>query len=312
MAATTGLAATAAARLAIDPIWAERRDRLGRWTADRQVATGRFQGLWGYEFDVQTRWGFYAAGTPNIVATAVAAQGCLDADALDAGQQEALGAGLMRCFWRMGHFAYTPESEVLIHNANLLGAALAARLAGTKVLTAPLRHELRNAAITAAQTAISLQRHDGSWPYGEGQGLGWIDGFHTAYGLMALDQAARSAEMGVESVLKLGAEFYFRRLFSGPQPVFYPTRRDGPCDINNVATGLRAAVWGARRGYVEMGFPSRVLAHLYDRYWDQACYFRAGASRWFPAGRLDYPRWGSAPALDALTAFIAWKRERSQ
>src|SRR4051812_39109172 len=37
---------------------------------------------WGYEFDVQTRWGFYSAGTPNAVVTAFAIQALLDTSTL--------------------------------------------------------------------------------------------------------------------------------------------------------------------------------------------------------------------------------------
>ena len=33
---------------------------------------------WGYPFDVQTRWSFYPAGSPNVVVTSFAVQGLLD------------------------------------------------------------------------------------------------------------------------------------------------------------------------------------------------------------------------------------------
>ena len=36
---------------------------------------------WGYPWDVQTRWSFYPAGSPNVVATAFAASGLLEAGA---------------------------------------------------------------------------------------------------------------------------------------------------------------------------------------------------------------------------------------
>jgi hypothetical protein len=187
MAVTTGLAASAAARLAADSFWRERRDRLGRWTERGQIISGPFQGLWGYEFDVQTRWGFYAAGSPNIVATSFAAHGCLDARTLRRIQLDPLGHSLLHNLWRGRFFAYTPNSSELIHNANLLGAALAARLSGIDQLDSALRRDL----------------------------------------------------------------------------------------------------------------------------WDPAGYFRATANRGRPAHRLSYPRWGAAPALDALSSLIAWDHERN-
>src|SRR5213075_150844 len=33
---------------------------------------------WGYPFDVQTRWSFYPAGSPNVVVTTFAASGLLE------------------------------------------------------------------------------------------------------------------------------------------------------------------------------------------------------------------------------------------
>jgi hypothetical protein len=311
MAAATGLAATAASRLAAEPFWAERRDHLGRLTAARQLRHGPARGLWGYEFDVQTRWAAYGAGSANAIATVMAARGCLDAGGLDGERRALLADALLRCLWRGTYFAYTPDSDVLVHNANLLVAALAARLAGDPATAVPARAALRRAAAAAVATAVAGQRPDGSWPYGEGRGLGWVDGYHTAYSLLALDDAA--ALLGAKegrAALERGARFYFGRLFDGAVPRFLAGPRAGPSDVNNVATGLRAAVWGAARGYVPGDLPRQVLAVL-EGLWDpRGHYFRAGAGR-RPAARLDYPRWGAAPALDALTALAASNHEGS-
>jgi hypothetical protein len=306
MAAATGLGASASARLATDPLWRARRDLLARRTAECQIDAGSFRGLWGYEFDVQTRWGFYAAGSPNIVATSFAAHGCLDGKSAEDERLAWLARGLLRHLWRGRYFAYTPGSDVLIHNANLLGAALAARLSQAPSLEAELCEALEKAAALAVRTAVEHQREDGSWPYGEGVRLGWVDGFHTAYSLLGLDQVL-SRGIGGEGrfALERGAGFYFRSLFDGAKPVFYAGRTDGPSDINNVATGLRAAVWGARRGIVSPTFPADVLDHVRTRYWHERGYFKAASRRLRPASRLNYPRWAGAPALDALTAFAA-------
>jgi hypothetical protein len=311
MAAATGLAASAAARLADDPYWKNQLDRLARWTETAQLRIGKFKGLWGYEFDVQTRWGFYAAGSPNIVATSFAAHGCLDARGLRSLQLEQLGRGLLQQFWRNRFFAYTPTSSTLIHNANLLGAALAARLSSIEPLDAQLRRDLRNAAVFAMRTTIVHQRADGSWPYGEGQRLGWVDGFHTAYNLLSLDRIVAHTACDAEQALERGARFYFEHLFTDEVPLYYPDRAAGPSDVNNVATGLRAAIWGAQRGYAPIDLPINVLGHLRAEFWNPAGYFRATARRGRPAHRLSYPRWGAAPVLDALSCLIAWNRERN-
>jgi hypothetical protein len=313
MAAATGLAATAASRMpAEDPWWGGLRDRLGSLTAARQFTGGPARGLWGYEFDVQTRWGFYGSGSPNAVATVVAARGCLDAGSLTGLQQTMLGGALLRCFWRGTYFAYTPDSTVLIHNANLLVASLAARLAASSHLERRLREALRRAARGAVETALASQRPDGSWPYGEGPSLGWVDGYHTAYSLLALDEALAMVEGEPgRAAVDRGARFYFAKLFDGPVPRYLAGSNAGPSDINNVATGLRAAVWGAERGHVVSTFPGRVLEVLRAGFWDaRRQHMWASAARHRPAARLDHPRWGAAPALDALTALAAWERGR--
>jgi hypothetical protein len=312
MAMTTGLAASATARMIPGSLWAEPSRRLARWTADRQIADGCWRGLWGYEFDVQTRWAFYAAGSPNMVATVFAADGCLDAGLLQGERLTWLAEGLLGTFYRGSHFAYTASSHVLIHNANLLGASLAARLATNALLAPSLRARLRQAAQAATEVSLDRQRRDGSWPYGEAPRLGWVDGFHTAYVLLRLDQVSQRMGLDVGVALDKGTSFYFERLFAGVVPLYYQAPRRGAGDINNVATGLRAAVWAASSGRVSTEFPHEVFRHLRDAFWDHKGYFRAGTSRWKPAARIDYPRWGGAPALDALTALACWERGRRE
>jgi hypothetical protein len=315
MAAATGLASTASARLASDPQWRARRDRLARMTIERQMLEGRFRGLWGYEFDVQTRWGSYGATDPNIVATSFAADGCLDATALDDERTAWLAWGLLGNLWRADrdYFAYCPGTSTLIHNANLLGARLAARLAASRALDRRLRGDLLRAVRSAVATALRYQRDDGSWPYGEGRALGWVDGYHTAYILLSLDAiySLGGVDDTARRALDRGARFYFIRMFHGSRPRHYAGHRVEPSDSNNVATGLRAAVWGAEKGYVPPAFPARVFTFLMTRFWDPEQYFRTSASRLGPAARLNCPRWAAAPALDALTALVAHARDPS-
>jgi hypothetical protein len=293
MAMTTGLGATACARLDGDG-WAARRDRLAAWTLAARITDGPDAGLWGYEFDVQTRWGFYPAASANIVATTFAADGCLDAGLI--GAAAGLGRALLDRLGRDGWFAYTPGSGRLIHNGSLLGAALAVRLAG--LVTGSLATELREAAGRALATTLAAQRPDGAWPYGEGDGLGWVDGFHTAYVLLRADAVATGLGIDAGEALDKGAACYFGRMFDGGRPRYH---LDGPdhTDANNVATGLRAAVWGAATGRAPAALPDRVLDHLLTVYADGEGGFRPS-----PRARVRWPRWADVPALDALTAYL--------
>ena len=92
-------------------------------------------GAWGYEFDVQTRWAHYLAGSPNLIATFFVGRGLAAAGACfgDAAMVERArqSAGFLAepLFRRTKEgrpfFAYTPDSPRLVHNANLWGPVAA-------------------------------------------------------------------------------------------------------------------------------------------------------------------------------------------
>ncbi|MFF1476722.1 hypothetical protein ACFVYD_03920 [Streptomyces sp. NPDC058301] len=301
-ATATGCAAGACARLSASPVWRERALRLGRWTAAEQLS-GRYAGLWRYEFDVQTRWSYYPASVPNLVATTFCADGCLDAGTLGDEAARTLARGLLAHLHNGEFFTYTPTSGVLVHNANLMGAALAARLARTTPVPAALADRLADAARRAVEVSLAGQRPDGSWPYGSGPGLDWVDGFHTGYVLLRLDQTATLLGMDVLARLERGVNHYLRRLFDGPLPRYFAdarTRRDP----NNDATAVRMAAWAAERGFTGTDFAREVLAAVADRYPGLGT---GTGTRTSGRNRAlwESPRWSAAPFLDALTALHA-------
>ncbi|MFD7611917.1 hypothetical protein [Streptomyces sp. NPDC059828] len=293
-ATATGTAATACARLADSPPWHERAQRLGRLTAAEQM-TGKYAGLWRYEFDVQTRWSYYPASVPNLVATTFCADGCLDSGTLDAEAAGSLGHALLEHLHNGEFFTYTPTSEVLVHNANLMGASLAARLAASGLLPDGLCRRLRTVVGTAIELSLDGQRPDGSWPYGRGSRLGWVDGFHTGYVLLRLEQVAALLDLDVRESLERGTHYYLTHLFDGPVPRYFAGGRSRP-DPNNDATAVRMAAWAAEHGFVPTDFASAVLAAVVDRYPGTG-----GTSRRTPALWAS-PRWSTAPLVDALTA----------
>ncbi|GAA3813540.1 hypothetical protein GCM10022206_60120 [Streptomyces chiangmaiensis] len=298
-ATATGTAAAACSRLAASPVWRERALRLGRWTAAEQMS-GRYAGLWRYEFDVQTRWAYYPASVPNLVATTFCADGCLDTETLGEEAVLTLARGLLNHLHNGKFFTYTPHSGVLIHNANLMGAALAARLAFIETLPRDLAERLAGAARGALGVSLEGQRPDGSWPYGEGPQLDWVDGFHTGYVLLRLEQAGALIDMDVRTPLARGARHYLQHLFDGPLPRYFAggaTRRDP----NNEATAVRMAAWAAERGFVTVDFACAVLATVADRYPGLGPDERANGSS-VNTALWESPRWSVAPLLDALTA----------
>lgn len=256
-----GLFASASARL-----WRLTGDQRHRALAEgalRELVADRSAGesAWGYWWDVQTRWSFYPAGSPNIVATAFAAHGLQDAaEAFDVPEfhtRAREAAEWVRSeLWEptIEMFAYHPGSTVPIHNASLLGAALIRRLIPDD-----------RTADTAVSRSLAAQRPDGSWPYGSGaENLQFVDSFHTGYVLSCLAPFADRDD--VREALARGAAYYTGRFFGPDGRSQLWADRPYPEDAHSAGTGLSTLALLARRGLADQELiervTSRVLSHV--------------------------------------------------
>jgi len=167
-------------------------------------------GAWGYEFDVQTRWAYYPAGSPNLIATVFCGRALLTAGVvLERDDLIERGIDAVRYLMRehlsdAPYFTYTRDSERLVHNAN-------------------------------AQSA------EGTWPYGD-ESLSWTDSFHTAYVLDSLlSLSLVTGEASVSAALERGIAAWRDRFFgSGGEPYYFVDRR-GPFDIHTAGTAVDVA-----------------------------------------------------------------------
>lgn len=253
-------------------------------------------GAWGYEFDVQTRWAYYPTGSPNLIATVFVARGFGTAGALSAdhaltARMEESARFLMRDLLVGGErpfFRYTPDTDRLVHNANLLGAglvAMAGALSGDPALL--------QTAVACARTSADAQRPDGSWPYGEGASLGWTDNFHTAYDLDGLLQVwLATGDDALRASLERGAAHWTHDFF-GPagEPYYQPDARY-PYDIHSAAT---AADLAARLG--TWGFETGDLAERVDAWTRRFLIDPASGATYYQRHRLwtdrrHFVRWG--------------------
>ena len=262
---------------------------------------------WGYHFDVQTRVFFYPRTRPNTIATAFAGLGLLDAYELagvDAALGPAIGAGdfFIRHVPQTeatpgAYFGYLPGDRTPIHNANMLVAALLARLARVTG-----REQFAHAARAAVDYTVSRQRSDGAWPYGERPGLSWIDGFHTGY---VLDCLLTCIEMEVggdsaEQAWRHGLGYYVGALIDPDGVPRYSSTSRYPIDGQSVAQALQTLSRAASREPL-----------LAQRRWDvldfalQGLTRRDGAfvfqRRRYWVNGTAHPRWVQAPMLEALT-----------
>lgn len=298
-----GLIAAASAKLygsTGDEAWAGLANRAADGAVELAIEMG--EGIaWGYPFDVQLRWGFYPAGTPNAIATVFTANGLLVAADLLARPDLAEAAGASAPFLdslATGNgeqfYAYVPENSTPIHNANLLTAALRARLAAHGNAPAPDH--------THAALAYSLrrQRPDGSWPYGEAPGCEWVDGFHTAYVLSALvDFDELSGQDETRAALVRGASYYVENLFEDDGTPRYYARDRYPIDSHNAATAISTLLRLEPYEPRATALVERVAAWALPRLQTRAGWFLYQRGRLL-AKRVPYLRWSDAHMLRAL------------
>ena len=217
---------------------------------------------WGYPWDVQTRWSFYPAGSPNVVVTAFAASGLLEtgagtgrADLVDRAQT---AAGWVRDeLWvePEGYFAYHVGRPVNIHNASLLGAWLVDAAGGPDPAA-------RGRVARAVQRTLDAQRPDGSWPYGEAANLSWADSFHSGYVLLCLDRL-RAVDGSVGEAVERGAAHY-RGFFDAAGRARLWADKPFPEDAHSAGTGLSALGALVRRGLVEREVLERVALRVLE------------------------------------------------
>lgn len=216
---------------------------------------------WGYHWDMQTRWSFYPAGSPNVVVTAFAALALAEgATALAEPRYAERARGAAR--WVLeelfldgpGVFAYHPGSTSVIHNASLLGARLVWQILGDDA-------QAEQAARRAVAAALAAQRPDGAWPYGEGSGLGFVDSFHTGYVLDCLHHLA-SLDDGAPEAVARGTRYWLSRYFTAAGVAKLWPDRTHPEDAHAAGTALTTMSSLVGDGIIDQGLVERVARRL--------------------------------------------------
>lgn len=301
MAKTVGCALSSGARAAValsqtqaPEVIAKMRDLVR--SLDRCDGT-LADGAYGYEFDVQTRWAFYPAGSPNVIATVFVARGLLEAG-IAFGEASWVERAMESCRWiddnlmvttgSRTYYAYVPGQETLVHNANLLASmmsATAGRLLGDS--------RFAERAAVAASVSIDAQRPDGSWPYGDKPGLEWADNFHTAYNLDALcsiwlSTGDSSARLAVDR----GVASWHANFFGPDGEAYYFHDKHWPIDIHSAATAVDVDAKLAMAGFGDGGVARRVEGWIQG---NLACGTGTSFRRYrtYTDGRR-FPRWGDA------------------
>jgi hypothetical protein len=258
---------------------------------------------WSNHFDFVSRSGSYTKDDPIIVWTSLIGQAYIDAFDLT-GERWFLEIAESACNWIMelprektttgDCLSYLTHFQSSIHNANMLGAGLLARIAKYTG-----NEDYRRAAHSAMEYSCSRQLADGSWWYAEAPKFHWIDNFHTGYNLDSLDTYIdATGDDEFRTNLDKGLAFYKAHFFEASgRPKYYHTRAY-PIDIQCAAQSIdtlagfsgrdpecwalakRLTAWSignmqSRRGYFYYRQYPLVTARTPMLHWGQATMFKA-------------------------------------
>jgi hypothetical protein len=218
------------ARRCLDWLMAHRSDRYERF-------------CWGNEFTFTTRAGRIPSGEPTIVWSGLIGQAFMEAyEAF--GDLRYLDVAISTCEWMLSLpreqtsegtcLSYVDFHQVSIHNSNMLGAALLARVG-----RAAGRTDFVSLARKAMLYSCARQNADGAWYYGELQKYHWIDNFHTGYNLDSLrryQQASGSREF--DDQLNRGFAYFRDTFFEPDGRPKYMHDRVLPTDIQCAAQSI--------------------------------------------------------------------------
>ena len=260
---------------------------------------------WGYSFPWQTRTIVVPRNAPNLVCTTFVANSLMSLFEAS-GEQTYLDAAISaanyiveKLFWTEGDiasFSYPRAGEKSrIHNANLLAAALLCRV--SKHHSNSTHQEV---AFKAVRYAISCQRDDGSWMYGELPTQQWIDNFHTGYNLCALRDISHftGANEFVEH-LKRGYRFYLDHFIRDDGAAKYFHDRVYPIDVHCVAQTILTLLALGDLDASSRATVDRVYKWAINNLWDSKGYFYYRVLP-FCTIKTSYMRWSQAWMLLAL------------
>jgi len=259
---------------------------------------------WGYNFPWEARAFSVPRWQPNMIVSTFVAQSLLDLYKYNNNDQylnyaKDVGEFIINeLLLYKGKdeicFGYIPEEKTIVHNANLMGAKLFARLYSITNLD-----QYKEYAINSTNYTINRQRHDGAWLYGLNKHHKWVDNFHTGFNLVALYEIQSLTKKDYSINLKKGIDYHLSKHFlEDMTPKYYDTSLY-PIDIHNFAQGVDTLL---TFGYYNKAKALLILS--IDNMWDmRRKYFYYQKTKYW-TNKIDYFRWSQAWMLFALAKYI--------
>ena len=176
---------------------------------------------WGYDFDWESRYARFPAGTPTVVATGIVSNALFTAWERFGLEQaytlcESACSFVIRDLNRSPGdgdtfcWSYSPLDTNCVLNATMKGARLCAQ-----IFSVNGDSELRETAEATVRYVCERQLPGGSWPYSIGDARKWSDNFHTAYVLDCLDEyESRTGDSQLADAKLSGWRYYRTNFFT--------------------------------------------------------------------------------------------------
>jgi len=235
---------------------------------------------WANHFDFVGRGGLYEKDDSIIVWSALIGQAFLDGYA-SLSDPRYLDVADSVCRWILGiprertgpgtciGYRYGATEQSFIHNSNMLGAALLAR-----VWNHVRKDEYREIASEAMKYSCSRQRPDGSWWYGEDPMYHWIDNFHTGYNLDSLAcYIENTGDRTYQDGLRRGLEFYKRHFFEPDGCPRYYHNRTYPVDSQCAAQAIETLANFSDQDEESLVLATRVARWTIEQMQDEEGFF---------------------------------------
>lgn len=260
---------------------------------------------WGYDFLWEARAFSVPAYKPNMIVSSFVAQSFLDYYDLTK-EIEWLQVGI-----DVGEFikrelvvyeddsklcfGYIPTESTRVHNANLMGARLFARL-----FFLTQNNDYFTLAKKSIKYSVKAQRNDGAWVYGENKHHQWVDNFHTGYNLVSLyDYQKFTGDDTYKISIKKGLQYHLANHFTqGLMPKAFDNKLY-PIDIHNFSQGILTF---QKFGLFEKAdqLVSIAIDQMYDRKMEYFYYQKHPLY----INKINYLRWSQAWMFYALSYYL--------
>jgi rhamnogalacturonyl hydrolase YesR len=245
-----------------DETYCRRAESCFDWLIDNR-SPGYQQYCWGNHFSFSTRAGTIPRYTPTIVWSSLIGLAFLEAYEV-LGNTRYLEVAASTAEWvktlprerttRGTCLSYVPFTQSSIHNANMLGGALLARVAAYTG-----DQQAREIAREAMMYSCAQQNPDGAWFYGEAEKYHWIDNFHTGYNLDCLKRYVDSTgDRDFEPNLRRGFQYFTARFFEPDGCPKYYNNQAQPIDIQCAAQAIDTLAFSSDREPESLGLAEKV------------------------------------------------------